>query len=65
METVEIPVVLLQNALDAMEWTFNPYLDDPVLVNDCPWIVELIQSFNCIASLLPDPVRFQYPVIPY
>jgi len=65
METIEIPVVHLQSALDAMEWTFNPYLDDPFRVNEYPWIVELIQSFNSIASLLPEPVRSQYPVVTF
>ena len=62
METVEIPVLFLQDALDAMEFTFSPYLNNYQL-EDYPWILELIDSFNSIASLLPEPIRSQYPEV--
>ena len=63
MVTVEIPQSDILNALDAMAWTFNPYLDDPFQIHDYPYIVELIDSYNSIASLLPDDIRDQYPLV--
>jgi hypothetical protein len=63
MDTIEVSVAEIQNALDAMAWTFNPYLDEPSRVHEYPWIVELILSYNSIASLLPDPIRSGYPLV--
>ena len=63
METLTVPLDAIQNALDAMEWTFNPYLDEPFQIRDYPWIVELIISYNSIASILPEPFRSQYPAV--
>lgn len=63
METVEILQSEIVRALDAMSWTFNPYLDDLSQIHEFPWIVELIDSYNSISSLLPDEIRFQYPPV--
>jgi hypothetical protein len=49
--------------LEAMAWTFNPYLDDPFQIHDYPYIVELIDSYNSIARMLPDDIRDQYPLV--
>ena len=63
MATVEILQTEIVRALDAMAWTFNPYLDDPYHICDYPWIVELIDSYNSITSLLPAEIRLQYPLV--
>ena len=60
MDTLSVPLDAIQNALDAMAWTFLPYLDDSSQIGDYPWIVELILSYNSIVSLLPEPARSQY-----
>ncbi len=60
MSTVEIPQSDILNALDAMAWTFLPYLDDSSQLSDYPWIVELINSYNSILPLLPESARSQY-----
>ena len=59
-DTIEVSISAIQNALDAMAWTFLPYLDDSSQIKDYPWIVELIISYNSIVSLLPEPARSQY-----
>jgi hypothetical protein len=64
-DTIEVSISAIQNALDAMEWTFNPYLDEPFTIHDYPYIVELIFSYNSIASLLPEPFRSQYPAVTF
>lgn len=46
MATVEILQTEIVRALEAMAWTFNPYLDDLYHIHDYPWIVELIDSYN-------------------
>ena len=63
MDTIEVSISAIQDALDAMEWTFNPYLDEPFTIRNYPYIVELIVSYNSIASLLPEPFQSLYPVI--
>ena len=63
MATVEIPQSDVVHALDAMAWTFNPYLDDLFQIHDYPYIVELIDSYNSIAGLLPEEIRLQYPPV--
>ena len=65
MDTIEVSINAVQNALDAMVWTFNPYLDEPSSIHDYPWIVELILSYNSIASLLPEHLRSQYPLVSF
>ncbi len=65
MDTIQIPLAEIQCALDAMEWTFNPYLDDPVSIHDYPFIIELINAYNSMSVLLPEPVRLQYPLISF
>ena len=63
MDNLKVPIQVIQDALDAMSWTFNPYLDEPFQIRDYPWIVELIISYNSMASLLPEHIRSQYPVV--
>ena len=63
METLSVPLEAIQNALDAMAWTFLPYLDESSQINDYPWIVELIISYNSIVSLLPESSRSQYVTV--
>lgn len=63
MATVEILQTEIVRALEAMVWTFNPYLDDPYRIHDYPWIVELIDSYNSITSLLPEEMQLQYPLV--
>jgi hypothetical protein len=57
MDTIEVPVAEVQNALDAMAWTFNPYLDEPFRVHEYPYIVELILSS---ASVEVNVMSFNY-----
>ena len=63
MASVEIPQTDVVRALDAMAWTFNPYLDDPFQIQDYPYIIELIDSYNSIARLLPEEISIQYPPV--
>jgi len=65
MDTIQISVDKIQDALDAMAWTFNTYLDEPFLLRDYPVIIELIGSYNSIAALLPEPFRSQYPEVSF
>jgi hypothetical protein len=65
MSTVEIPQSDILNALDAMAWTFNPYLDGDCFIHDYPYIVELINSYNSIANFLPEDIRIQYPPVSF
>ncbi len=67
METVECNILVIVQALDAMVWTFNPYLDyieDPNdSIHDFPWIVELITSYNLLVQELPEELRYEYKMI--
>ncbi len=69
METVECNILVLVQALDAMVWTFNPYLDyieDPKdSIHDFPWIVELITSYNLLVQELPQELRYEYKMIEF
>ncbi len=60
MDTVQIPVNLVQDALDAMSWTFAPYLEEPGRLTDRPYLVELVLAYNSMLMLLPEPFRSQY-----
>jgi hypothetical protein len=63
MDSIVIPVVEIQSALDAMYWSFSPYLEEPSQIEDSPWIVELINSYNSILSLLPEQISSEYEKI--
>jgi hypothetical protein len=69
MESIEIRTESIIKALDAMIWTFNPYLDyiyDPEnSIHDYPWIVELISSYNELVSFLPLEMKYEYKLIEF
>ena len=59
-----LPIVEITNALDAMHWCFNPFLDNSDL-SESPWIENLIKSYNSIVILLPSPWNLQYEPVEY
>ena len=63
MATIEILQTEIVRALEAMAWKFNHYLEDIYHIHDYPWIVELIDSFYSITSLLPKEIRLQFPLV--
>lgn len=69
MEKVEYPVTDIIRVLDAMIWTFNPYLDyrnDPENpIHDYPWIVELINAYNNLVAQLPLELKYEYKIVEF
>ncbi|MCA1758698.1 MAG: hypothetical protein LC658_02920, partial [Bacteroidales bacterium] len=61
---IQLPIIELTNALDAMYWVFSPFLDNSDL-SESPWIENLIKSYNSIVSILPHPWNLQYEQIEY
>jgi len=62
---MEIPAQTISNVLDAILWTINPYLDygPGSTIHDYPWIIELINSYNDLVSLIPHDERYEYKII--
>ena len=61
---ITLQIAEITNALDAMHWSFLPYLDNSDLA-ELPWIVNLIKSYNSIVILLPSPWNLQYEPVEY
>lgn len=66
---LKIPSNSVIQALNAMYWTFSPYLDyvdDPESsIHDYPWIVELINSYNELTACLSVEERYEHKIIEF
>ena len=68
-KSIQISFDHLVQALNAMYWTFSPYLDhigDPEnSIHDFPWIVELIKSYNELTECLSVEDRYEHKIIEF
>lgn len=62
IQTLVLPFEDVQQALDAMLWVINPYLDDDSLA-DYPYFVELTLAYNSIVKNIPAGYKHCYVVI--
>ena len=62
VHTLEIPFEDILRSLDAMLWVIGPYLDDGSMA-DHPWIRDLAEAYNNLATLIPSMWKHNYPVI--
>ena len=62
---MEIPTQTIDNVLNAILWTVDPYLEyrSDNTIHDYPWIVELINSYNDLVSHIPYEERYEYKII--
>ena len=66
-ESLEISIDVVTRVLNAMYWTFSPYLDyidDPDgYIDDYPWIIALIESYNELVLCIPEAERYEHKII--
>ena len=48
--------------MDAIHWTVAPFLDDDS-IQDKPWLVELVNSYNELYKAIPSVENFYEPII--
>ena len=62
IESVPLTLEDVQQALDAMLWVINPYLDYDSLT-DYPYIIELALAYNSMVVKIPAWYKHSYPLL--
>ncbi len=62
IQTLFLPFEDVQQALDAMLWVINPYLDYDSLA-EYPYIVELALAYNSIVKNIPACYKHSYSLV--
>jgi len=62
MIEIKLSFLQVQHLMDAIHWTVAPYLDDDS-IQDCPWLIELANSYNELYNLIPSAENTYSPII--
>lgn len=62
MIEIKLSYLQVQRLMDAIHWTVAPYLDDNS-IQDCPWLIELVNSYNELYQQIPSEENFYQPII--
>ena len=62
MFEIKLSFLQVQRLMDAIHWTVAPFLDDDS-IQDKPWLVELVNSYNELYKAIPSVENFYEPII--